>query len=155
MDFSRTVTDFAAGDTPAAAVFDGLSEGGYGAKTETSSVGSITAAESTIISRDFTAIASRLVVIFAECNIESTVADDRFRMRVKEGATTLGFRDIVLGVANIHQGITCIVPVTSFSAGSHTITVTLERVSWTGTGQATLASTSPAVLVILGAGPNS
>jgi hypothetical protein len=154
-DFSRTPTDFVSGSVPAAAAFDGLAGGINAAEDLTSSVGSITGTEVTLISRDFTALASRTILIIGETNIESTVADDVFRIRIKEGSTNLGFRDVSLPVANRHNGVTVHSLQTAFSAGSHTITLTAERVAGTGTGQATLSASSPAILVIVDLGPNS
>lgn len=153
MDFQRTPHDFVAGTTPSAAVFDSLPGGVEGVREGASGAGTITS-EVTLESRDINVNGSRTHLFVAQCNLETTVANDRFRLRIKDGTTTILYRDFKLRTAGEYETCTLIGPGT-LSAGSHTITLTAERVSGTGTGNNTSASNSPTFLGVFDMGPSS
>lgn len=153
-DYERTPHDWITGETPAAAVFDGLAAGVNAATEVTASVGSIVA-QTTVITRALTANADRALLLIAELNLETTVADDIFRVRiVRDGTTTIVSRNVQLPVANTPAGLT-VTGIAFLTGGAHTLTVTAERVTGTGTGTATASTTTPSLLVAVDIGPDA
>lgn len=153
MDFQRTPGDFTAGETPTAAKFDGLAGGVEAVKEEPSGVGSITS-EITLVSRDVSVLSARTHLFVAQCNLESTVANDKFRLRIKTGTTTIKSRDFILRTAGSYEACT-VVGAATLSSGAHTITLTAERVSGTGTGNNTSSASSPTEIDVFDMGPSS
>ena len=154
-DYQRTPHDFTTGETPAASVFDGLPGGVAGVVTAASATGGIGASPVTVLSRVVTLNASKLHMFLFQCNLESTTVLDKFRITIKDGASTIVYRDHRCYTAGSYETVTVLGFATDLAAGSHTITVTIERVAGSGTGNETSASTSPKALVIFDAGPNS
>ncbi len=154
-DYQRQPHDFATGETPSAAVFDGLPGGVVGVVTSSAATGGIGATEVTVCSRVVSVNASKLHLLVFQCNLESTVANDKFRIRIKDGTTVLVFREHRCYTANSYETVTVIGESTALAGGSHTLTATIERVAGTGTGNETSASTSPKLLLCVELGPNS
>lgn len=154
---TRTVHDFATGETPSAATFDELPKGWQGYAELTSNVGSITGTETTLtgLSLTITALASRRLEVKTFLQIQSTVAADIVRIRLKQDGTTIAKGDYIIPTTSGYEyGMSVLTTVTP-SAGSHTYIVTVERINGTGTLQVTSSSTAPACHVITDIGPAS
>lgn len=154
-DFARQPHDFSTGETPAASVFDGLAGGIAGAVTASSATGGIGASEVTLLSRVMTLNADKSHLFVVQFNLESTVANDVFRIRLKDGSTELDFRRHWCRTASEYETVTLVHLNTSLAGGSHTFTVTAERVAGSGTGNDTAAAASPHLLACIELGPSS
>lgn len=94
-----------------------------------------------------TVVDGRRLRISTRANVQSTVADDRFSIRIKEGATLLNTADEVLRVAT--QDVTFVADaVISPVAGTHTYKLTLLRLNGTGSGTLTAGSTFPSFILV-------
>lgn len=151
----RTVHDFIAGEKPTAALLDEIPKGWQGSNQLTSNVGSITASEVTLTGLTTTviALASRKLRVDVYLQIQSSVANDVARIRIKQDGTVVAIGHLCIPVTGGVELSCHVLAVENPSAGARTYTVTVERLTGSGTLQVTAGSTNPSRILISDIGP--
>lgn len=145
----------AVGDVLTKANFDKLPGGWIGYAEVTANQTTITTETSlTGLTVTVTVNTSRRIRIGARANILSTVADDRFSLRIKESATVLNTGEGVLRLASVDQTFYT-EWIGTPSAGVHTYNLTLQRLNGTGSGSLIAGATFPAHILVEDIGPAS
>lgn len=89
---------------------------------------------------------TRRVKLFAEVMMQSTVANDRVDVMIREGTTVLQIADVSVGNANAPE--TVVIPlVLTPTNGSHTYKLSAQRSSGSGSFTSRAGSTNPAFIV--------
>jgi hypothetical protein len=88
-------------------------------------------------------------------HVQSDTTNDRWRLRIKlDGTIVQDYRNPDC-TANLSDTAMFAGYVVGGSAGSHTVTVTLERTTGSGTLSLQAAATTPATLIVEDIGPSS
>lgn len=139
---SSASTTFGAGGTisPSAAQVNGWAQGTLGYAQVTASQGSITTeVDLTGLTVTVTLVAGRRIRLTGLVRAQSTVADDVFRLSIKEGSTLIQALDRIMRPANTDVTVDGSVVINP-SAGSHTYKLTGQRIVGTGTQQVSAAT---------------
>jgi uroporphyrinogen-III decarboxylase len=96
----------------------------------------------------FTAEPARYYRATLQATIQSTIANDRMIMQIKDGATAIQALNSYQQVANVPASVSTSVVVTALASGVHTFKVTAQRFAGTGTVTVVGSATSPAYLSV-------
>jgi hypothetical protein len=142
------------GDTVTEGNLDSLPGGwlGYGEITATSSAFTTEATITGLNTGAMTVGPSRRLLILLFCHVQSSVTNDWIVARIKEGATVINDARYNITLSSVSMPVFMGAVVTP-SQGSHTYSMTGERLSGTGSTQVFADSTRPAWIMAIDIGP--
>jgi len=143
----RTAYDPVAGEVLTAVNLEKLAGGWIGYNEVTANQASITTeVDLTNLTVAVTVGTGRRIRITSEVSITGTVANDVGTLNIKEGATFIQVRDVIVPIASNAVLVASIV--LTPTAGSHTYKLSAQRSAGTGTLTVTAGATRPAFIYV-------